>query len=254
MTRVRSTPYLPWLSPGEPFPSAHDAWGPGDPIPGLLAAGGALDVPTLRRAYAQGIFPWFSHDQPILWWSTDPRMVLVPQAFRLHPSLRKSIRQGLKSGRLSIRIDTAFEQVIRACATAPRPGQAGTWIVRAMQDAYLALHQAGDAHSVETWWEDELVGGLYCVNLGRMVFGESMFSHRTDASKMALAALVACAQVWDVPMIDCQQNNRHLASLGAEEIPRSTFLETVSGAYLDATPDWRFDPLYWDQTLFTPTP
>lgn len=249
MTRVRSTPYLPWLAPGESFPSANDAWGPGDPIPGLLAAGGALDVPTLQRAYSEGIFPWFSHDQPILWWSTDPRMVLKPDEFRLHPSLRKSIRQGLKSGRLTIRIDTSFPEVIHACATSPRPDQAGTWIVTSMQDAYVALHHAGMAHSVETWWEDQLVGGLYCVNLGRMVFGESMFSRRTDGSKMALAALVACSRAWNVPLIDCQQNTRHLASLGAHEVPRSAFLEAVAGACREPRPAWTFDPLYWSEIL-----
>lgn len=249
MTRVRSTPCLPWLAPGEAFPPAAQAWGPGDPIPGLLAAGGALDVSTLRLAYAQGIFPWFSQDQPILWWSTDPRMVLRPENFRLQPSLRKSIRQGLRSGRLTIRIDTAFPAVIRACATLPRSGQAGTWIVPSMQDAYIALHAAGEAHSVETWWEDQLVGGLYCVNQGRMVFGESMFNHRTDASKIALAALVACARVWAIPAIDCQQNTRHLASLGAEEMPRTAFLELLKGACQWPAPRWEFDPLHWNELL-----
>jgi leucyl/phenylalanyl-tRNA--protein transferase len=249
MTRVRSTPYLPWLAPGEPFPPVSQAWGDRDPLPGLLAAGGSLDVVTLRRAYAQGIFPWFSHGQPILWWSTDPRMVLKPGDFKLHPSLRKSIRQGLRCGRLEIRIDTAFADVIRACAATPRLGQQGTWIVDSMQQAYIALHDAGIAHSVETWWDDQLVGGLYGVNLGRMVFGESMFSLRPDASKMALAALVACARAWEVPAIDCQQHTRHLASLGAHHIPRSAFLEAVAGACRVPSPDWTFDPLYWNLLL-----
>jgi len=254
MSRLRPTPALPWLAPGEPFPPAAQAWGEQDPIPGLLAAGGALDIDTLRRAYASGIFPWFSHDQPILWWSTDPRMVLKPGDFKLHPSLRKSIRQGLRSGRLEIRIDTAFGDVIRACAGTPRAGQQGTWIVNSMQQAYMALHEAGDAHSVETWWDGALVGGLYCVNRGRMVFGESMFSHRTDASKMALAALVACARAWQVPAIDCQQNTRHLASLGAVEVPRSTFLAWLDGACSQAAPRWQFDPLYWHAMLHPPLP
>lgn len=249
MTREQSSHVLPWLAPGEPFPDVERAWQQGDPIPGLLAAGGALDTPTLLRAYASGIFPWFSDDQPILWWSPDPRMVLRPADFRLHPSLRKAIRGGLRSGRLDIRIDTAFERVIRACAHTPRAGQRGTWIVPAMIEAYTALHHAGHAHSIETWWDGELVGGLYCVNLGRMVFGESMFSHRNDASKMALAGLVACARAWGVPAIDCQQNTPHLAFMGACEMPRERFLGTVREAISQPTPSWTFDPLYWECLL-----
>lgn len=249
MTRQPSPHVLPWLAPGEPFPDVERAWQQGDPIPGLLAAGGALDTPTLLRAYASGIFPWFSDDQPILWWSPDPRMLLRPADFRLHPSLRKTLRAGLRSGRLEIRIDTAFEQVIHACAQTPRAGQRGTWIVPAMIQAYTALHHAGHAHSVETWWDGQLVGGLYCVNLGRMVFGESMFSHRNDASKIALAALVACARTWDVPAIDCQQNTRHLAFMGAAEVPRTRFLDVIRGAAQQSTPDWAFDPVYWGRLL-----
>ena len=249
MSGHHTPPRLPWLAPGAEFPPVSQAWGPDDPIPGLLAAGGALDTPTLLRAYAQGVFPWFSHDQPILWWSPDPRMVLRTADFKLHPSLRKSLRQGLRSGRLQIRLDTAFAEVIRACATAPRPGQNGTWIVPSMQTAYVALHQAGHAHSVETWWDGQLVGGLYCINLGGMVFGESMFSHRTDASKMALAALVAFARAHKIAAIDCQQHTRHLASLGAADVPRHQFVEHVAGACQQPAPRWQFDPLYWD-TLF----
>lgn len=240
---------LPWLAPGEAFPPPEQAWGTGDPIPGLLAAGGVLDVPTLRRAYAEGIFPWYSADQPILWWSPDPRMVLRTHHFRLHPSLRKEIRTGLRSGRLEIKVDTAFEQVIQACARTPRVGQSGTWIVPDMVHAYTALHHAGHAHSVETWWEGRLVGGLYCVNLGRMVFGESMFSHRSNASKMALAGLIACCKAWGVQAIDCQQNTAHLSSLGASEEPRSRFLLTVREAIREPAPTWRFDPLYWNALL-----
>ncbi len=240
---------LPWLAPGEAFPPPEQAWGTGDPIPGLLAAGGVLDVPTLRRAYAEGIFPWYSADQPILWWSPDPRMVLRTHHFRLHPSLRKEIRTGLRSGRLEVKVDTAFEQVIQACAHTPRVGQSGTWIVPDMVHAYTALHHAGHAHSVETWWEGRLVGGLYCVNLGRMVFGESMFSHRSNASKMALAGLIACCKAWGVQAIDCQQNTAHLSSLGASEEPRSRFLLTVREAIREPAPAWRFDPLYWNALL-----
>lgn len=243
------TRHLPWLEPGQAFPPVSSAWGPSDPVPGLLAAGGALDVSTLVAAYRHGVFPWFSDDQPILWWSPDPRMVLRPEHFRLHPSLRKTVRAALRQGRLAIRIDSAFEHVIQACAQTPRPGQHGTWIVPNMVAAYTALHRAGHAHSVEAWWDGELVGGLYCVNLGRMVFGESMFSHRSDASKIALAALVACCRAWQVPAIDCQQNTRHLASLGAREEARADFVHTVQQAVAHAAPDWRWDPLYWNGCL-----
>lgn len=240
---------LPWLEPGDPFPPVAHAWGEHDPVPGLLAAGGALDVPTLVQAYAHGIFPWFSGDDPILWWSPDPRMVLRVDDFKLHPSLRKEIRTALRRGQLHIRIDSAFERVIHACAHTPRPGQKGTWIVPEMVAAYTALHRAGHAHSVETWWNGELVGGLYCVNLGRMVFGESMFSHRSNASKIALAALVAACRAWGVPLIDCQQNTRHLASLGAREVPRAAFLAQVAPLVEQPTPRWHWQPEHWQAWL-----
>lgn len=240
---------LPWLQPGDAFPPVEHAWSARDPIPGLLAAGGSLAVDSLSRAYAHGIFPWFNDDQPILWWSPDPRMVLRPASFRLHPSMRKTLKSALRSNRLQIRFDSAFESVIQACATTPRSGQQGTWIVPDMVAAYTALHRAGHAHSVETWWDGELAGGLYCVNLGRMVFGESMFSHRSDASKIALSALVAACRVWDVPAIDCQQNTRHLASLGAREMPRAQFLNIVASATPQAPPDWRWHDLHWAALL-----
>ncbi|HEX5805521.1 MAG TPA: leucyl/phenylalanyl-tRNA--protein transferase [Macromonas sp.] len=240
---------ITWLHPGEDFPPVESAWGPRDPVAGLLAAGGDLSVPTLLKAYDQGIFPWFGNDQPILWWSPDPRMVLRVCDFRLHPSLRKTLRAGLTSGRLQVRIDSAFEQVIRACAHTPRPGQDGTWIVPAMVQAYTALHQAGQAHSVETWWDGELVGGLYCVNLGCMVFGESMFSHRTDASKIALAGLVAFCRASQIEAIDCQQNTAHLSSLGAREQARHDFLTLVRHGTARAAPEWKFDPIYWNALL-----
>ena len=240
---------LPWLEAGDPFPPVEQAWGASDPAPGLLAAGGALDVATLLRAYAQGIFPWYSKGQPVLWWSTDPRMVLRVRDFKLQPSLRTEIRSGLRSGRLEIRFDHDFEAVIRACSGSPRKGQDGTWILPEMVEAYWALHRAGHAHSVETWWDGELVGGLYCVAIGRMVFGESMFTRRSNASKIALAALVAACSAWGVEAIDCQQNTAHLASLGAREMPRGDFLQVVRhGAALPA-PAWRHEPLYWSAWL-----
>ena len=249
MSQSPPTRPLTWLEPGEPFPSVDTAWGPQDPAPGLLAAGGVLDVPTLVNAYSRGIFPWYSSGQPILWWSTDPRMVLEPPAFRLHHSLRKSLKKLLREGRLEIRFDHDFERVIRACAQSPRRGQDGTWILPAMVQAYTKLHQAGIAHSVETWIDGELAGGLYAVNLGAMVFGESMFARRTDASKIALAALVAFCRHHGIPLIDCQQETGHLASMGGHTIPRSDFQQRVRKATQHAAPSWHFAPLYWQTVL-----
>ena len=245
---------VPWLAAGESFPPLESAWGHQDPAPGLLAAGAALDVPTLVQAYSQGIFPWFSLGQPVLWWSPDPRMVLQTQNFKLHRSLRKSLIHFLDDPRCEIRFDSTFEGVIKACASKPRAGQPGTWIVPDMVRAYSALHRAGHAHSVETWKEGELTGGLYCVNLGRMVFGESMFAHRTDASKIALAALLAFCRAHHIPMIDCQQNTRHLASLGAAEISRTEFASHLGQNVGKTAPAWRFDPVYWNQILIPRTP
>jgi leucyl/phenylalanyl-tRNA--protein transferase len=243
---------LPWLEPGDPFPPARRAWGPGQPAPGLLAAGGALDVDTLRRAYSGGIFPWFSEGQPILWWSTDPRMVLFTDGFRLHRSLRKTLQRFAIDPRCEIRFDSAFAEVIRACS-GPRHGQSGTWIVPEMVDAYQSLHEAGCAHSVEAWIDGELAGGLYCVALGQAVFGESMFTRVPDASKIALAALVAFCRAHGIDCIDCQQNTRHLASLGAREIPRAEFVAGVSERVRRPAPGWKFEPLYWRE-LLSPKP
>lgn len=245
---------LPWLAAGEAFPALTTAWGQNDPAPGLLAAGASLDVDTLLRAYAQGIFPWFSPGQPTLWWSPDPRMVLQTRNFKLHRSLRKSLIHFTKASSCEIRFDTAFEQVINACASKPRTGQPGTWIVPNMVQAYCALHRAGHAHSVETWINGELAGGLYCVNLGRMVFGESMFAHRTDASKVALAALVAFCRTHHIPLIDCQQNTGHLASLGAAEISRTEFVSHLHQNTVQPAPVWCFEPVYWNQILTAGTP
>ena len=243
---------LPWLEPGDDFPLVTQAWGHDSDAPGLLAAGGQLDVSTLRKAYAEGIFPWFSAGQPVLWWSPDPRMVLQVSEFRLHRSLRKTLQKFRAMPGCEVRIDTAFDQVIQACASSPREGQSGTWIVPAMVQAYQELHRAGFAHSVETWVDDQLVGGLYCVALGRAVFGESMFAHATDASKIALAALVCFCRAHCIRQIDCQQNTRHLASLGAREMPRSDFLAAVRQARAEPAPTWRFEPLYWQHLSVSP--
>jgi leucyl/phenylalanyl-tRNA--protein transferase len=249
---MRKSPHsLPWLAADEAFPPVATAWGEHDPAPGLLAAGRTLEVASLLHAYGLGIFPWFSAGQPILWWSPDPRMVLRTRNFRLHRSLRKSIAHFREAADHEIRFDSAFARVIAACAGTPRAGQSGTWIVPDMVQAYTALHRAGHAHSVETWIGGELAGGLYCVNIGGMVFGESMFAHRTDASKLALAALVAFCLAHDIDMIDCQQNTRHLASLGAAEIPREAFVAQVAASKARPAPRWKFEPLYWNQ-LATP--
>ena len=246
-------PPVTWLDAGDAFPPLQCAWGEGDPAPGLLAAGGALDVQTLVQAYGQGIFPWFSPGQPILWWSPDPRMTLQTAHFKLHRSLKKTLRRFVVEPGCSLRFDTAFERVIQACANTPREGQPGTWIVPEMIAAYSELHRAGHAHSVETWVNGELAGGLYCVNLGRMVFGESMFAHQTDSSKIALAGLVAFCRAKGLPLIDCQQNTGHLASLGAAAMTREDFFAKASVQTQLARPQWLFDDLYW-QTILTPQP
>lgn len=240
---------LPWLEPGQAFPSVDTAWSTSDPAPGLLAAGGVLDVPTLVSAYSRGIFPWYSAGQPILWWSTDPRMVLETGQFRLHRSLRKTLNRLLREQRLEVRIDHDFERVIRACANMPRDGQNGTWILPAMVEAYVRLHHAGLAHSVETWLDGELAGGLYCVNLGAMVYGESMFSRRSDASKIALAALIAFCRAHTMPLIDCQQNTAHLASQGGQLMARDEFCRHVRMALPLPAPRWEFEPVYWQHIL-----
>lgn len=249
MPKRQLTPALAWLEPGQAFPPVETAWGLQDPAPGLLAAGGVLDVITLVSAYSQGIFPWYSAGQPILWWSTDPRMVLQTNAFRLHRSLRKNIQSLLRAGRLEVRFDHDFERVIRSCAQTPRAGQNGTWILPAMVQAYIRLHQSGVAHSVETWIDGELVGGLYAINLGAMVFGESMFSRQSNASKIAFAALVAFCRAQQISLIDCQQDTAHLASLGAVLIPRQTFVQHVQKTTQLATPSWKFEPIYWQNLL-----
>jgi len=205
---------------------------------GLLAAGGSLSPERLLEAYRHGIFPWFNEKDPILWWSPDPRMVLFPAEFKVSHSLRKTLR----NQDYEIRTDTAFEQVMRACA-APRNGQAGTWIHEEMISAYTTLYRMGYAHSVETWKNGHLVGGLYGVALGRMFYGESMFSVSTDASKVALAHFAAQLNRWNFGMIDCQMHTSHLASLGAREISRTEFIHNLKELihYPNIGTQWQFD-------------
>ena len=250
---------LTMLLTDSPFPSAELAWGVNDPIPGLLCAGADLSVQRLVDAYSQGIFPWYSEGEPILWWSPDPRMVLEIDHFKLHRSLRKTIKaiKGFNgTNHVEIKVDSAFPKVINHCANAPRKSQSGTWIVPAMQAAYIQLHEAGFAHSIETWIDNELVGGLYCTVVGNAVFGESMFAHQTDASKIALTALVAFCKSNGITWIDCQQQTKHLASLGAAPVPRSVFQNKVAKATMamplkaDERPVlWQWSPDLWDAIL-----
>lgn len=242
---------IPWLEDHTPLPTPESAQKTGSPLSGLVAAGGGLSVPRLCEAYQHGMFPWFSEGQPVLWWSPDPRMVLRTREFKLHRSLRKTLQSFIANPHCEIRIDHAFEHVIRHCARAPRHGQSGTWIVEEMIHAYVALHQAGFAHSVETWINGQLVGGLYAVSIGDTLFGESMFALQTDASKIALSALVAFARTHNLSWIDCQQNTPHLASLGAREIPRSEFLQLVRQAPKDVHHSWSFTASDW-HALLTP--
>jgi leucyl/phenylalanyl-tRNA--protein transferase len=206
--------------PEAPFPPVRQALREPD---GLLAAGGDLSPARLLNAYRQGIFPWFGEHQPILWWSPDPRLVFDTASFRLPGKFRRQLRHSP----WTLRADTAFAQVIAACADAPRPGQDGTWISEEMRTAYTALHRLGHAHSVEVWAGDELVGGIYGVAIGRMFFGESMFSAQSGGSKVALAGLVRLLRGWQWPLIDAQVENPHLLSLGARRLPRREFLEQV---------------------------
>lgn len=213
-----------WLEPTDPFPPVETAL---RSPPGLLAAGADLSPERLVDAYRHGIFPWFNQQDPILWWSTDPRMVLYVDELRISHSLRKRIARSVGDATIEVRCDHAFVDVIRACA-APREPEGGTWIVDEMIDAYFELHRRGVAHSVETWIDGRLAGGLYGLCIGRMFFGESMFTRATDASKIALAHLVGFARSAGIPMLDCQQETAHLASMGARPIPRSSFVADVA--------------------------
>ncbi|MBI2189039.1 MAG: leucyl/phenylalanyl-tRNA--protein transferase [Acidobacteria bacterium] len=227
---------IPWLAPHDPFPPVTRALR--DPN-GLLAAGADLSPERLLDAYARGIFPWSSEGEPLLWWSPDPRMVL--RLREVHVS--RSLRRRLRSGAYTVTLDTACADVMAGCA-APRPDQDATWITVEMIEAYGRLAALGHAHSVEVWSEGGLVGGLYGVALGRMFFGESMFSRQADASKIALVTLVWQLERWGFELVDCQMSTAHLASLGAREIPRAEFLQHVDRLVrLPGAPaPWVLDP------------
>ncbi len=223
-----------------PFPDPSNALVEPD---GLLAVGGNLSPTRLLIAYRQGVFPWFSEGDPILWWSPNPRTVFIPEQIHVNRSLRKAIRK--QPYRLTL--DTAFEQVMRACAE-PREQQDGTWITESIIDAYVGLHKRGFAHSVEAWQDDQLVGGLYGVSLGRCFFGESMFSRKDNASKIVFAHFVAQLKVWGFGLIDGQVHSDHLTTLGSQEIDRPIFLSLLDDL-CDLIPDvpnghktqWQFD-------------
>lgn len=240
---------IPWLRhPLEALPDTRQALPAGSEAPGLLAAGGELTVQRLTEAYSKGVFPWYSQGQPILWWSPDPRMVLFVNEFKLSRSLRKTVRRFALDRRCELRIDSAFRAVISACAQSPREGQGGTWIVHEMIEAYCQWHALGHAHSFETWVDGQLVGGLYGVHIGRMFFGESMFSLRSDASKIALSGLVCFCRTHRITLIDCQQRTGHLASLGAREISRAEFEAELTPRVRETAPaEWSYDPAMWAQ-------
>ncbi len=225
---------IPWLTPECSFPPIEEAL---DEPNGLLAAGADLSPERLLSAYKQGIFPWFADDEPILWWSPHPRCVMRPDAIHISKSLRKQIRRG----GFSVSFDGDFAAVIKACAE-PRPGQPETWITEDIQQAYIRLHRLGHAHSVEVREGGQLVGGLYGIAIGKLFFGESMFSRSTDASKIAYVFFAKQLQKWGYALIDCQVYNDHLASLGAEVIPRTEFQHYLD-RYLDTpcTHSWQFD-------------
>lgn len=232
---------IPWLDNDTPFPDVSLALK--DPA-GLLAAGGTLTPQRLLEAYQHGIFPWFSEGQPVLWWSTDPRMVLYTDEFIVSHSLKKTLKKVEKSRlsdhQWSVRFDSAFEQVMRACA-APRQHESGTWISEEIITGYCGLHQMGYAHSSEVWFDGELVGGAYGVCIGHMFYGESMFARKNDASKIALAYLVSFLQQQGVKLIDCQQETAHLASLGGRPVSRKLFLQHLNTA-ITKTPILNWTP------------
>jgi leucyl/phenylalanyl-tRNA---protein transferase len=234
---------ITWLGPQDPFPNPRISTDPDPSVPGLIAVSERIYPGQLARAYQLGIFPWYSDHQPVLWWSPDPRMVLQPKAFKCSDSLRKCIRLFCQDAHAQIQVDLDFGAVIRACATSERKDQDGTWITHEIMDAYTALHEEGHAHSIAVMEQGQLIGGLYCVSFGRMVFGESMFSRKAGASKIGLAALSAWCLHHDIAMIDCQQETAHLRSLGAAPVPRAEFLEklqiSINQTKMEAS--WSFD-------------
>ncbi len=234
---------IPWIEPHRPlFPSPRTFVQDDPELPDdLLALSDSMDEHLLLTAYRQGIFPWYSEGQPVMWWCTSPRMVLDTRQINISDSLRKKLKQVLKNPSWEIKIDTAFRDVITACAKSQRKDQDGTWITDEIIEHYAQLNQRGIAHSVETWFEDKLVGGLYGINLGTMFYGESMFRHVTDASKIALAALCAWGVEVGIDLIDCQQQTSHLKMMGAHPISKDSFLDWIESHIDQPSPTWQWD-------------
>jgi leucyl/phenylalanyl-tRNA--protein transferase len=232
-----------WLGSQDEFPNPLTDPDPDTNVPGLIAISERIYPGQLARAYQLGIFPWYSDNQPVLWWSPSPRMVLKPSHFKCHNSLKKTIRNFLIDSHKNIYVDEDFGAVVRSCATVRRKDQDGTWITHEIMDAYTSLHEQGNAHSIVVKEDGNLIGGLYCVAFGGMVFGESMFSRQTDTSKIALAALAAWCNEHQVEMIDCQQETAHLDSLGAAPISRDEFLTHLHIALKQTNIEipWKFD-------------
>ena len=244
-----STP-LPWLEPDDPFPSTASALHDAGELNGLLAASAAVSAKQLMQAYPRGCFPWYSPGQPVLWWAPDPRTVLPVSGYRLSHSTRKWLKQLVRDRRLDIQINVNFAQTMQRCADAPNRRALGTWITPHMVAAYTELHQQGLAHAIEAWVDGALAGGLYCVAMGHMVFGESMFMQQAGGAKLALAALVALCRAHGLPLIDCQQDTALLRAHGAVATPRLTFEAQVATLVTRPAVSWRFNaPAMWPLVL-----
>lgn len=245
-------PPLAWVGPQDDFPPGHQAWTDEQGANGLLAVGSSLSTELLIRAYRRGIFPWSSSAEPVLWWTPDPRMVLRVEDFRCHRSIRQAAKQFARTG-LALRFNQDFEQVMLACAE-PRREEAGTWITPPVQQAYLGLHELGLAHCVGLYQGQRLLAGLYFVNLGAMVFGESMFTRVSNGSKVCLAALVQACRQAGVVLIDCQQETSHLASLGASPITRTEFEQHLKQTVDVGRIHWPTSPFDWSTLTRPATP
>jgi leucyl/phenylalanyl-tRNA---protein transferase len=232
-----------WLGPQDSFPNPLLTPDPDQSVPGLIAVSERIYPNQLLQAYKLGIFPWYSDEQPVLWWSPNPRMVLNPIKFHCSESLQKCIRHFCQDAKSELLVDADFGSVIRSCATSVRKDQDGTWITHEIMDAYATIYEQGYAHSIAVMQDGEMIGGLYCVAIGAMVYGESMFSHKPNASKLALAALSAWCIQNHVAMIDCQQETSHLRSMGAKPIPRLDFLQQLQASVNQSNivKSWKFD-------------
>jgi len=233
---------IPWIDEDRSFPSPRQFIQKNPELPeDLIALSESMDEELLLEAYRQGIFPWYNEGQPVMWWCTSPRMVLKCSEIKISHSLHKKMKQVLKNPLWEIKVDTAFIEVIQACSNAQRKNQQGTWITNEIIAYYSILNQQGFAHSVETWFDGNLVGGLYGINLGKMFYGESMFMHVTDSSKLALAALCAWCNQVGIELIDCQQQTQHLSSLGAKPISKIEFLDWIDSQVNLPPPSWNWN-------------